>query len=52
MDKEKVLARIKELEDQKLQLMNQYIAVDGALQDSKFWLTKLEEKPNDENNSE
>jgi hypothetical protein len=53
MDKEKVQARLTELESERAKAMNLLMALDGAIQDSKYWLTELEkEDKNDEDTSE
>ena len=52
MDKEKILERIKQLEDEKLRVQATYTVLEGAIQDSKYWLSQLEGESNGENNSE
>lgn len=52
MDKEKITQRIKELEDEKAKLQANWAALEGAIQDSKYWLSKLEEETNDKDSSD
>lgn len=44
MDKQEVLARIQQLEFQKVQSIAQANAIDGAIQDCKYWIEEFDKK--------
>lgn len=55
MDREKLTSRLKELEAEHTKTQYMVLALDGAIQDCKYWLAQLdkpEEETNDKNNSE
>ncbi len=47
MDRDRILARIKELETQADKLKADLNAVGGAIQDCEFWLSQLDAVPAD-----
>lgn len=42
MTKEQILERIKELETNRESMKGNFIAIEGALQDCQYWLTKVD----------
>ena len=52
MDKDRILARIKELETQADKLKADLNAVGGAIQDCHFWLSELNAAPADANDQQ
>jgi site-specific recombinase XerD len=44
MDREKLEARLKLLETEREQVQNTVLAYEGAIQESRHWLSQLEEK--------
>lgn len=44
MNKDQVEKRLEELQNQKKQMEYNLVAIDGAIQDTNYWLSQFEEK--------